>query len=214
MCIWTPAIYLLSNILEELSAISFIHVLGPQHNWQKPHEVFEDREHVLNWFLWAFIRCCTLYSYSGAKCTYEVFPALRWHLTPNTQGDGYYIAVWGKIFHSLINPLSSTGLLIWALIGYSHQNVEIFKTVAAQTFTSACSSHGVKYMVVNLFNWKFGSIPVFTSNISGVEIFSYVQLCIFLHDFCLNLVVLRVSLSVNIYKDLLYVFFQTCLGVF
>ena len=40
--------YLLSNILKELSEISFIHVPGPQIIQHKPLNVFEAMEHVLN----------------------------------------------------------------------------------------------------------------------------------------------------------------------
>ncbi len=47
--------------------ISFIDVPGPQLHQQKRLNVFEAMEHVLNWFLWAFIRCFALYWYSGTN---------------------------------------------------------------------------------------------------------------------------------------------------
>ncbi len=82
MCIWPLNMNLLSNKKEDLNKISFIHAAGPQLNQQKPLYVFEAIEHVLNWFLYkAFIRCLYLYSYSGAKCTYEVFPAQRRYMS-------------------------------------------------------------------------------------------------------------------------------------
>ncbi len=48
MYIWPLNMYLLLNISEELSEVNFIHVPGPQLNWQKPLNVFEAMENVLN----------------------------------------------------------------------------------------------------------------------------------------------------------------------
>ncbi len=44
MCIWPLSMYLLQNIQEELSEISFIHVPGTQ--LKKSLKVFDTREHV------------------------------------------------------------------------------------------------------------------------------------------------------------------------
>ncbi len=44
--IWPLNMYLLQNIQEELSEISFIHVPGTQLYWQKSLNVFEAREHA------------------------------------------------------------------------------------------------------------------------------------------------------------------------
>ncbi len=46
MCIWPLNMYLLQNIREELSEVSFIHVPATQLYWQKSLNVFEAREHV------------------------------------------------------------------------------------------------------------------------------------------------------------------------